>query len=208
LNPSAIGLRKRIHDRFSSATPRVEFELALEMPDFLTSGAEFRFRAQFTVLQTAENVIRVPPILFKVEKLELLDFTFFRAKRDWSANSCASGNPLPKYYEPKEGSKRADLEWDMYRELKTALNAQPSEQMLELAEVPLANDKKGMGQARDCEAWFSARVPGFTPPSFKSFAITRAYRLKTKLAVQVGEKAFDMVVESFVRELGSGRGGG
>jgi hypothetical protein len=45
-------------------------------------------------------------------------------------------------------------------------------------------------------------VPSVTPPSFRSFAITRAYKVRVKLGVEVGGKKFDMEVESYVREMG------
>jgi hypothetical protein len=200
--PSSISLRKRLHDRFSSATPKLDFEIALEIPDYLTSGAEFRFRASFVVVQKSDNVAHIPPIHFKIEKLELLDFTFFRAPRDWHASDTMAG--LPKKYKhkvPEPGSRWELTQQDIYRENKTMLNAVPASQIVELVEL---GEKGEMGQAQQCEYWFTARVPGFTPPSFKSFAITRAYRVKVKLGVEIGEKRFPFETESFVRSLGGG----
>jgi hypothetical protein len=61
----------------------------------------------------------------------------------------------------------------------------------------------GIEQAKSCEVWFSARVPGVTPPNFRSFAITRVYKVRVKLGVEVGGKKFDMEAESNVKEMGS-----
>ena len=54
-----------------------------------------------------------------------------------------------------------------------------------------------------CEQWFTARIPGVTVPSFRSFAITRAYKVRVKLGVEVGGKKFEREVESAVGRMGS-----
>ncbi|KAF2709957.1 hypothetical protein K504DRAFT_351177, partial [Pleomassaria siparia CBS 279.74] len=54
-----------------------------------------------------------------------------------------------------------------------------------------------------CEHWWTARVPGTTPPSFQSFAITRQYRVKVEVGVQIAGKKFALKTESHVRDLGS-----
>ncbi|KAH5540564.1 hypothetical protein HBI56_081160 [Parastagonospora nodorum] len=43
-----------------------------------------------------------------------------------------------------------------------------------------------------------ARIPGFTSPSFKSFAITRAYMIKVKICIGIGGKKFEHEVKSDV----------
>jgi hypothetical protein len=48
---------------------------------------------------------------------------------------------------------------------------------------------------------FTARVPGITPPSFRSFAVTRAYRLRARIVVEMCEKKFDVDVESHIAGL-------
>lgn len=58
-------------------------------------------------------------------------------------------------------------------------------------------------KGRSGEVWFTARIPGFIPPSFKSFAITRVYRIKVKLGVELGGKQFVLEAESNVSGLGS-----
>ena len=42
-----------------------------------------------------------------------------------------------------------------------------------------------------------------TVPSFRSFAITRAYKVRVKLGVEVGGKKFEREVESAVGRMGS-----
>ena len=54
-----------------------------------------------------------------------------------------------------------------------------------------------------CEQWFTARIPGVTVPSFRSFAITRAYKVRVKLGVEVGGKKFEREAESAVGRMGS-----
>ncbi|KAF2126923.1 hypothetical protein P153DRAFT_296707 [Dothidotthia symphoricarpi CBS 119687] len=89
-----------------------------------------------------------------------------------------------------------------YSERKEPLNALPQSATLELREV-LNEDRKQMEQAGYAEVWFTARVPGFTPPGFRSFAVNRSYRVKAKLGVEVGGKKFEHEVESSVRDMGS-----
>lgn len=59
-------------------------------------------------------------------------------------------------------------------------------------------------QAKTGEAWFAARIPSTTPPSFVSFAVTRAYRVKAKVGLEVAGKKVEMDVEGVVDALGSG----
>lgn len=200
-DPSSIGFRKRMHDRFSSSTPKLDFEVGIEIPDLLTSGAEFKFRTTFGVVDKDDKVTHIPPIHFRIQKVELLDFTFFRAPRDWNARNTSSGDPRPSHYPPRPQSSYAKQEDTHYREKKTILNSLPESQIVELEEVP-AGEKKEMVQAQQCEYWFAARIPGFTPPSFTSFAITRMYRVKVKLGVEIGEKKFAYETESHIRHLG------
>jgi len=200
---SSLGFRKKISDRFSSSTPKVDFELSIEIPDYLTSGTEFRFRSTFNILGKSDNVVAVPAITFKVLKLELLDFTFLRAPRDLQADFTTMGyhydksppnQPTGPYIEGHE-------EYQL-RENKTVLNSLPESRVVQLEEVMGFGEKKGAEQARGCEVWFEARVPGHMSPSFASFAIKRSYSVRVKMGVEVAGKKFEYVVESVVREVG------
>jgi hypothetical protein len=205
--PSSIGFRKKMHDRFSSGTPKLDFEIAIEVPDILVSGTEFKFRASFTALNKSDKVTIIPPVQFNIKEIGLLDFTFFRASHDWNATNTMSGVPYSsgKDYTPNPGDKHYRWGYDIYREKSVSLNAIPESHTIELAEVPVVGekDRKEVKQEERGEIWFAARVPGFTPPSFTSFAITRAYRVKVKLGIVIGEKSFKHEVESHVRYLGS-----
>ena len=221
-DPKQISFRQNLRDRFSSSTPKLDFEAALEIPDLLASGAEFCFRASFTAMAKSDGVTRIPPVVFKVLKLELLDFTFARASRDWDAANRRDGHrrhPIPEHGnmpppdQPYRGPERTP-----YEERKTTLNSIPESATVELEPAPPSysekGEKSGSGveksssgeasrteQAQSCQVWFTSRVPGFTPPTFKSFAISRAYRVKVKLGVEVGGKQFVLEAESFVRDL-------
>jgi hypothetical protein len=48
---------------------------------------------------------------------------------------------------------------------------------------------------------FSARIPGTTVPAFRSFAVTRVYRLKVKVVVEACGKEFEVGGESQVGGL-------
>ncbi|PSN66199.1 hypothetical protein BS50DRAFT_574666 [Corynespora cassiicola Philippines] len=201
---SSIGFRQRISDKFSSSTPKLDFEAGLEIPDLLTSGSEFRFRCTFSVLDKSANVVAIPAVHFRVIKLELLDFTFARAPRDWSASSTMSGYQWKDATPPPLASAFSGQESTVYDERKTLLNAVPGERVVQLEEIP-AGEKKETVQADKCEVWFTGRVPGNTPSSFRSFAVSRMYRIKVRLAVEVGSggKKFEMEAESHVREVRS-----
>jgi hypothetical protein len=103
---------------------------------------------------------------------------------------------MPSPDAPYSGRQRDD-----FTERKTHLNSLPEATTLDLVEVPSGEDKKQMNQADSCEAWFTARVPGFTAPSFKSFAITRAYRVKVKLGIEIAGKKFEHEAEGEVHDL-------
>jgi hypothetical protein len=206
--PSSIGFRQSILDRISSSTPRLAFETALEIPDFLTSGSEFRFRASFNVVSKTDNVTHIPAISFKVLKLELKEITCVRARRDLEASGMSDGHHFESNYfhmpaaivpvfhqEHIDTSKR-----------KKHLNSLPELATVELGDLETTDEKnknKRIVQANRCETWFTARVPGFTPPSFKSFAINRSYKLKITLGVEVAGKWFEQEVESDVKEIWS-----
>ncbi|KAF2250852.1 hypothetical protein BU26DRAFT_517629 [Trematosphaeria pertusa] len=202
-DPASLGLRQKLSDRFSKDTPKLDFEAAIELPDLLTAGAEFRFRTAFAVLEKSANVVAVPAITFRVLKLELLDFTFIRAPCDREANSMMGGY----HYKTPENAVNgvySGQEDTVYREKKTLLNAVPGETTVVLEEVLASEgDEKKTEQARSCQVWFTSRVPGFTPPSFRSFAISRNYRVRAKLQVEIGGKKFEVEAESHVGALGS-----
>jgi hypothetical protein len=200
---SSLGFRKKISDRFSSNTPKVDFELGVAVPDYLISGSEFRFRSSFNVLEKSTNVTTVPPITFKVLKLELLDFTFLRAQSDHQADTSTMGYHYDKS-PPNQatGAYTKGHEDYQLREHKTVLNSLPESQTVPLVEAMAPGDGKRMEQARGCEAWFSARVPGYLAASFASFAIRRTYSVRVEMGVEVAGKKFEYSVESVVQGLG------
>lgn len=167
------------------------------------SGTEFQFKCTFNVLDRSQNVRHIPVITFKVLKLSLLGFTSLRAGYERTPNALMyeSSSYLDRalWFEPT--GPYSGLEHAIYRMEKTVLNSVPEAQVVELEDVPLVEEKKGTRQADSAEAWFSSRLPGFTPPDFHSFAIARAYRIKVKMEVRIGEKKFEHEAKSNVRNL-------
>lgn len=80
---SSTGLRQRIHDRFSSSAPELRFDLALDIPETFTADAEFHLEAILIVTSRTENVAHIPPIRFRISKIELIDHTCLRAPVDF-----------------------------------------------------------------------------------------------------------------------------
>ncbi|KAH4206420.1 hypothetical protein HBI95_128210 [Parastagonospora nodorum] len=80
---------------------------------------------------------------------------------------------------------------------KIHLNSIPPSATLNLRETPSENGEASQ-RASSCDTWFKARIPGFTSPSFKSFAITRAYMIKVKICIGIGGKKFEHEVKSDV----------
>jgi hypothetical protein len=195
---SSVGFRQSLKNKFSSDAPKLDFELAVELPDLLRSGSEFSFRTTFVALSKTENMTRIPEMTFRVLKLELLDFTHFRAPRDWKANNFRSGAPS-EYRNGTPRSYRAGDEND-HSEMKTLLNSLPDSSTVGLPEVIVEKEKE---QGSEYEVWFKGRVPGLTPPSFQSFAITRAYRIKVKIGIEIGGKKFDFTTETPSVRVGS-----
>jgi hypothetical protein len=90
-DPDQIGFRQAIRDKFSSSTPRLAFEAALEIPAYLTPGTEFQFRATFAAFSQTENVQHIPAVTFSILKLDLIDITYYRAPRDTLAGNFRDG---------------------------------------------------------------------------------------------------------------------
>ncbi|KAF2122605.1 hypothetical protein BDV96DRAFT_2684 [Lophiotrema nucula] len=213
--PSSLGFRKRMQDRFSSQTPKLDFEIGLEIPDRLNAGQEFPFRTSFTVLNKIGNVARIPSINLKIIEIKLIDFTFFRAPRDWSASNTMSGWQHHNSHRAEAHAGQPTWQHSNYHEKKTILNAIPDQQVIELRDVPTYSEKtksekneknmgeEAMGQESTGDVWWRARIPGHIPPDFRSFAIARSYRVKLKVGVEIGEKKFVAEVESHVQHLGS-----
>jgi hypothetical protein len=218
---SQIGFRQSIRDRYSSSTPKLFFEVALEIPEQFTSGSEFRFRTSLTTLSKTSNAVHIPPsVTLTVLEASLLDFTFYRALYDSDASSPEDGKHWSNRYEswpsPDQMYVKGKYEHEEYTERKTPLNALPESVTLELdTALPeygvLAGSKETHNGVKEelqvrraCEQWFTARIPGATVPSFRSFAITRAYKVRVKLGVEVGGKKFEMQAESAVGSMGSG----
>jgi hypothetical protein len=66
-----------------------------------------------------------------------------------------------------------------------------------------ASGSSGDGQAGAMQQHvsFSARIPGTTVPAFRSFAVTRVYRLRVKVVVEACGKEFEVGGESQVGGL-------
>jgi hypothetical protein len=201
---NSIGFRQRMHDLFSSGTPKIDFEAGLEIPDVLHSGSEFRFRLSFDVLAMSANAVQIPAITFNIFKLELQDLNIIRAPRDKKASSMMSGGHFGKDKPEPNNNGYTGQEQDIYRKGRTTLNSIPESKIVVLEDVP-SGEKKQMVQARSCEMWFTARVPGTMPASFVSFAIARAYRLKVGVAIEVGGKKFKLAAKSPVKAMLSAR---
>lgn len=201
---SSVGFRQSMRDHFSSKTPRLDFDSVLHVPDVMTSGCEFSFGAAVKILDKSDTVSHIPPIHFTILRLELQDFTSIRAPRDHEASTVMSGSHRGNKYENMPAPDTPFSIGEHNSESKEAmhLNCLPHSTTVELAEVP-GEEKKEMVQANSCEAWFTARVPGYTPPSFRSFAISRTYRVKIKLGIEIGGKKFEHEVKSWIHEMGS-----
>ncbi|KAJ4376226.1 hypothetical protein N0V83_001509 [Neocucurbitaria cava] len=186
---TTLSFRQSLRDRFSSHTPKLTFSTALHLPSHLTCGSEFRFRATFTVLSRSPTATHMPsPIVFRVLKLELLDFTFVRAPRDWEASTWRDGHHRGNKWEfwPPPNGHPFSGEGTKDRKGVEGVDEQEKEK------------EKEMDMGQSGEVWFTARIPGFTPPSFKSFAITRVYKVKVKLGVELAGKQFVLEAESHV----------
>jgi hypothetical protein len=193
---SSIGFRQSMRDRFSSQTPTLGFGTTVDIPPFLTCGAEFPIRTSFRVLSKSGNVAHIPGIRFTILALQLKDITNVRAPRDLDASTMMSGNHRKNKYEnmPLANAPYSGREHQDTCRHETPLNTLPTLTTVELEETP-SGEKKAMEQASSCEAWFTARVPSSTPPSFRSFAISKSYQVKVTLGIEQ--------VKSVVKEMRS-----
>jgi hypothetical protein len=206
---STIGFRQSMRDRFSSSAPRLSFETVLEIPDIVMSGSEFQFRVTLNVLSKTDNVSYIPPIAFVILRLDLKDITHIRAARDLEARTFRDGRHRDDKY-VNMPAPDAPFKYQEHTDLckqKIPLNTLPDSATLDLQDVQVPSDKKKESEiVSTCEAWFAARVPGFTPPSFRSFAISRMYVVKVKLGVELAGKRFEQEVVSNVKEMRSAAG--
>lgn len=203
---SELRFRQRLRDRFSLTTPKKDLEAAVEMPDMLSRRSEFRFFTSFKVLGRTASVTHIPGETFPIMEIEALDFRYFPKPKDTNARPRRAGAhgknqnvampPSDKMFE-HSGEKHKD-----YAERKTNFNSVPEFAAIEPKDVP-SYEEKQMGQAKAGEVSSTSRMPGFTPPSFKSFVITRVYRRKIKLGVEVGRKQFVFAVESHIKRIWS-----
>lgn len=155
-----IGFRQSVRDRFSSNTPRLQFETVLEIPSLIASGCEFRFRTSVNILSKTDSVLHIPAINFIILRLELLDFTFVRAPYDRDACSGRHGghhkdnhSRTTAPYAPYSGKELKD-----YSEHEMPLNSLPDSVTVEL-EQPYSKEKKQTRQVSNLEVWFAARTP-------------------------------------------------
>ena len=201
IDPESIGFRQKVRDKFSKHTPILDFELGVEFPTLLKLGREFDIRVTFHVLGKKDNVVTIPPLNFIIEKLEIVDFTFFRAPRDWDASNNMSGSPM---HRPRKKTKFRGDDESIYEEgrQKVALNSLPGHHFIELPESMMNEEKKRVEQRQDCEVWFQSRVPANLESSFQSYAIARAYRVRVKLLVEFGGKKFKFDAEGPDAPLG------
>lgn len=203
--PSQIGFRQSLHDRFSSSTPIINFDVTISIPDLLMCGSTFRFQSCFTIISKSDDVTYIPQVTFSVIEVELLALTFVRAQHDEEASFSSDGSH-GKHHKvsmpaPDKPYTKRSRESQYFAKKLTRLNVLPARTTVELADVPGSGEAKTSEKATSCEAWFTARLPENIAPSFKSFALSRAYKLKVKLGVEVGGKHFECSAESHVREL-------
>lgn len=205
-SPSSIGFRQSMRDRLSHGTPKLIFGLVVELPDTMISGQDFRFRTIFSVRSKTDNVTYIPPVTFSVQELELQEITHIRAPRDMEANEFHDGRHrgvTAGEYMPAPDMRYSGYEMGFSFNDKHPLQPVPPSATVQLDNAPSYGDTKMADQAGSCEAWFSAWVPGITPPSFKSFAISRDYRVRVKVLVEVGGKTFEYVQAREVGRMGS-----
>jgi hypothetical protein len=198
----SIGHRQHLRDRLSTGTPKLEFEASLKLPDRMTPGSEFHFPASFKVVSKSDNVSHIPAITFTILRLDLVTMTAVRVPRDKAATRYFDGHHrdnkfgnVPPPYAAYSGSEHR---WNDCK--KNRLNDLPEPATREVEEA-LCEDGGATEQVTRCEAWFTARVPGTTPPSFRSFAITRTYKFSVKLGIEVDGKKFEHRVVSKICEV-------
>jgi len=189
-----------MRDRWSSSTPKVNFDLTVEIPEVLICGTEFRFRTSFNVTTKSDNVSHIPAVHFTILRLELKDITFVRAPQDKNASTTMSGGHRKNKHQtmPAPDAQYSGRERKDISRQEVPLNTLPASATVDFEQVS-SGERKAMEQTRSCGAWFTARVPSSTPPSFRSFAISRAYQVKLTLGIEVGGKKYKQEVKSKVR---------
>jgi hypothetical protein len=199
---SSKSFGKGLRHPFSPALPKLTFQTRLMVPNLLNLGTEFLFSVYFNVISKSSDVSHIPAVLIMILKLSLMDLTCVRAPRDRAASKreydgCHRKDAhtfMPPSYAPYSGRER-----QVCSKHKTKLTDNAPQSVV-LESVNTYNGESDRRQPGN-EVQFKCRLPATLPPSFKSFAISRRYRLKVKLGVTIGGKTFKHEVWSDIRHI-------
>lgn len=170
----------------------------LEGPRVLESGSMFRLRIALSFSPGISVAHKISPITSTIVAFGVLRFTFVCATFDIQVTKSYYGNhrhdkgnsiSIPETH--CSGSKHRKFLVD-----KTALKMVPLSVTLELLEVLHGVDRNNKIPVNSCKAWFTAKVPGTTIESFKSFAISRACKMRIRLTIKIWRKTFEQHMAS------------
>jgi hypothetical protein len=162
-----------IKDKFSSGTPTVNVTLKASVPTLLDTAAAFPIYVCAEIDSPSVDTVAIPAVIISITKLQLCQFTFFRAIR-----------------QSRWGTAFADSERVSHDENLVYLNAVPEHSTVE----------QKHGSNGDRKFWyypasFETRVPGGTCPTFQTFNINHNFRTELTVSAEICGKKFEFKID-------------
>jgi hypothetical protein len=204
-----LDTKERLQARLPWHRPTVHFKVTMETPTIVKAGSDFLFKISATVGGRSPSVVRIPAIQVTILKLLIRDTTHARAPYDKYVHQATLHLGYQTYQMQRRPRKPAvpdrpysGAEYQHRAKHKTHLVAIPNTAVI-TPNSDTSDDGTSLVQTSQNEAWFKVNIPETLPASFKSFAITRYYSVKTKLGIEIAGKKFKWRLKTPLGELDS-----
>lgn len=154
-------MKEALTDRFSKSTPTLAFNVVASIPKVVVSGQDFPLSISLQIETNNTTAEIIPAFDIKIQELYLECYTHCRAMID-SAFTLYSSE-IEKIFDSSTTLAHS------------------------LPEMVISRTAQDISKAID----FNANLPVSVCPSFRSYAITRTYRLMMKVRVETSGKEFD-----------------
>lgn len=164
-----------LRDKLSSHTPSVNIVMKSSIATLLSVGDSFPIYACVEIDSASSTEINIPTVRLQVKKIELCQFSFYRAMRYRS-----TGVGYSQYGDEVESNQ---------------------EDTVKLNTVPDGRDaERQYGKSDSKNFWFypatfEARIPGSTCPSFRTFNINHNFCIELTLEAEVCGKELEFKID-------------
>jgi hypothetical protein len=155
-------IKEALTDRFSSNTPSIKFQLLCTVPNTVISDSTIPVSLRLTIDNSSSTALIIPSYTISLKELYLECYTHIRAPRESA------------FYI----STRAEEDEILQSEFSLPNS---------WADKILTRNEKDLGDPIDVQV----KVPAEVCPSFRSYAVTRSYRLRIKVKIECAGEKFD-----------------